>query len=301
MAAEHCFRTCPCDAGCCAFAPEIGRGGVIAGTFDIAGTMSAPRATARATWRNASAAATRNALPPVTVDIDAKLVDNRIEGEVTTRGADNLIAAARGTLDLSPGGELTATLSGDIPLALTNATRAARAARGPGRARLSGSVGGTLTAPSLAAAIDIADATVRDPESGLTLKPMSARIRLSEHAAVIERLEATSERGGTLSGTGELALGQDGAPPSLRIALDVATLRFDDRRLMAGELDGRFEIRGTLDDLSASGTIKLTRLDVTVPNALPRSISALDIRHVNAPPHLQAQDGARTERPGSKA
>lgn len=284
-----------------AFAPEIGLGGVIDGTFDIAGTLSAPRATARATWRNASAAATRNALPPVTVDIDAKLVDNRIEGEVTTRGADNLIAAARGTLDLSPGGELKATLSGDIPLALANATLAERAARVSGRARLSGSVGGTLTAPSLAAAIDIADATVRDPESGLTLKPMSARIRLSEHAAVIERLEATSERGGTLSGTGELALGQSGAPPTLRIALDVSTLRFDDRRLMAGELDGRFEIQGTLDDLAASGTIKLTRLDVTVPNALPRSISALDIRHVNAPPHLQAQDGARTERPGSKA
>ena len=283
-----------------AFAPELGLGGVIDGTIDIAGLPSAPRATARATWRNASAAATRTALPPLTVEVGAKLAENRMEGEIRTRGPDNLVAASQGTLDLSPGGQLKATLSGDIPLALANASLAERAARISGRARLSGNVSGTVAAPSLAATVDIADATVRDPESGLTLKPLNAQIRVSERGATIGRLDATSERGGTLSGTGELALGQDGAPPTLRIALDVAALRFDDRRLMAGELDGRFEIHGTLDDLAASGTIKLTRLDVTVPNAMPRSISALEIRHVNAPPHLETRDEPRAERPRSQ-
>ncbi|AHB50036.1 hypothetical protein W911_06305 [Hyphomicrobium nitrativorans NL23] len=281
-----------------AFAPEIGLGGTIDGTIDIAGTSDKPRASAQAIWRNASAASTRNALPPVTVEVTAKLANNRIEGEIETRGPENLVAATQGMLDLSPGGQLTATLSGDIPLALANASLAERAARISGRARLSGNVTGTLDAPSLAAALDIDDATVRDPESGLALKPVTARIRLSERGAVIERLEATSERGGTLSATGNLTLGQDGAPPALAVALDVSALRFDDRRLMAGELDGRFEIRGTPDDLAASGAIKLTRLDVTVPNALPRSISALDIRHVNAPARLQ--DEARAEKPGGR-
>ncbi len=279
-----------------AFAPEIGLGGTVDGTIDIAGTPGKPHVNTRATWRNASAAATRNALPPMTVEVDAKLANNRVEGEVKTRGPDNLIVASQGSLDLSPGGQLKATLSGDIPLALANATLVERAARISGRARLLGSIGGTLAAPSLAAAVDIDDATIRDPESGLTLKPLNAHIRVSERGAVIERLNATSERGGTLSATGDLTLGQDGTPPTLAIALDVSALRFDDRRLMAGELDGRFDIRGTLEDLAASGAIKLTRLDVTVPNALPRSISALDIRHVNAPAHLQTPEDARTER-----
>ena len=279
------------------FSPELGLGGSIDGTIDIAGTPDKPHANARATWRNASAAPTRNALPPVMVEVDARLADNRIDGEVKTRGPDNLLAAAQGSLDLAPGGPLKATLSGDLPLALANASLAERATRISGRARLSGNVGGTLASPSVAAAIDIDDATVRDPESGLTLKPMNARIRVSERGAVIERLNATSERGGTLSATGDLILGQDGAPPTLAIALDVSALRFDDRRLMAGELDGRFEIRGTPDDLAASGAIKMTRLDVTVPNALPRSISALDIRHVNAPAHLSTpDDDARAEK-----
>lgn len=283
-----------------AFAPEIGLGGTIDAAIDIAGTPDTPRATARATWRNASAAATRNALPPMTVDVDAKLANNRVEGEIKMRGPDNLVVATQGTLDLAPGGQLKAALSGDIPLALTNASLAERAARISGRARLGGTVGGTLSAPSLAATVDIADATVRDPESGLTLKPLNARIRVSERGAVIERLDAASERGGTLTATGDLTLGEDGAPPTLRIALDVSALRFDDRRLMAGELDGRFEIRGTPEDLAASGAIKLTRLDVTVPNAMPRSISALDIRHVNAPSHLETRDEALSERPQSK-
>ena len=283
-----------------AFAPEIGLGGAIDAAIDIAGTPDTPLATARATWRNASAAATRNALPPMTVDVDAKLANNRVEGEVKTRGPDNLVVTTQGTLDLAPGGQLKAALSGDIPLALANASLAEGAARISGRARLGGTVGGTLAAPSLAATVDIADATVRDPESGLTLKPLNAHIRVSERGAVIERLDAASERGGTLNATGNLTLGEDGAPPTLRIALDVSALRFDDRRLMAGELDGRFEIGGTPEDLAASGAIKLTRLDVTVPNAMPRSISALDIRHVNAPSHLETRDEARAERPQSK-
>lgn len=276
-----------------AFAPDAGLGGLIDGRIDITGTPDAPRATAHATWRNASARATRDALPPLTVEVSAKLADNRVDGRIETRGPDNLTLAAAGAIDLSPGGPLTATLTGDIPLALANATLADRATRLAGRARLSGHVGGTLAAPSVSAAIEIADATLRDPESGLTLKPLNARLGLTEQGAVIERLEATSERGGTLSGTGEVTLGHDGAPPVLRLALDVSALRFDDRRLMAGELDGRFEIRGTPEDLAASGAIRLTRLDVTVPNALPRSISELDIRHVNAPAHLAAPEKER--------
>lgn len=282
-----------------AFVPDIGLGGTVDGEIGIGGTSGAPRANARAAWRNASAAATRGSVPPVTVEVNATLADNRVDGRIETRGPDGLTVATEGTLDLSPGGRLKATLTGDIPLALANATLADRATRLAGRAQLSGDVGGTLAAPSLVATVDIANAVVRDPESGLILNPMSARIRVTERGAVIERLEAASERGGTLAGSGELTLGPDGAPPTLRITLDVSTLRFDDRRLMAGELDGRFEIKGTPADLAASGAVRLTRLDVTVPNALPRSISELDIRHVNAPPHLappEEEDARRADR-----
>lgn len=278
-----------------AFAPDLGLGGTIDGHIDIAGTPSAPKANAKAAWRNASSGATRNALPPVTIEVTAKLAGNRVEGDVNVRGPDNLVVGTRGTLDLSPSGKLKATLSGDIPLAIANASLASRATRLSGRARLSGDVGGTLSAPTVSAALDVADATVRDPESGLSLKPVAARVRITEKGAVIERLEARSDKGGTLAGTGEILIGQDGAPPTLNIAIDVASLRFDDRRLMAGELNGRFEIRGTPGDLAATGTINLTRLDVTVPNALPRSISTLDIRHVNAPDHIASPQEAEAE------
>lgn len=269
-----------------AFAPDLGLGGAIDGEVEIAGTPSAPEVDAKATWRNASTTATRAALPPVDVGVATKLRGQRLDGEIDIGGPDNLTAAARGTLDLKPNGKLAATLSGDIPLALANASLADRATRLSGRAKLSGNVAGTLEAPAVAAVLDIAGATVRDPDSGLSLKPVAAHIRLTEKGAVIERLEAASDRGGTLSGTGEIALGGTGAPPELRIALDLSQLRFDDSNLMKGELDGRLELKGTPGDLAASGVINLTRLDVTVPSALPRSISTLDIRHVNAPEHI---------------
>lgn len=282
------------------FVPDIGLGGTVDGRIAIAGTPNTPQATANATWRQASAAASRTALPPLTVDVTAKLAGDRVEGEVSAKGPDSLIVTTRGTLDFSPNGKLNATLSGDIPLAIANASLASRATRLSGRAHLSGNVTGSLDAPSLVAVLDIAGATARDPESGLSLKPVAARIRLTERGAVIERIEAASERGGTLSGSGEISFIDGGAPPMLRLAVNVSRLRFDDTRLMAGELDGRFEVRGTPSDLAASGAINLTRLDVTVPNAMPRSISTLDIRHVNAPDHIAAQqqtDEKRRERP----
>lgn len=278
-----------------AFAPDLGLRGTIEGQIDLRGTPTDPQAHAKAAWHNASSGATRDKLPPLNIEFDAELAGNRAKGAVDVRGPDNLGVTARGTLDLSPGGALNATLSGDIPLAVANASLASRATRLSGRARLSGDIGGTRNAPSLNAALDIRGATVRDPESGLSLKPVTAHIRLSEKGAVIDRLEAVSDRGGTLAGTGEITLQPDGAPPTLRLAVDVSRLRFDDQRLMKGELDGRFVVAGTPGDLATSGTLSLTRLDVTVPNAIPRSISTLDIRHVNAPEHIAARQEAEAE------
>lgn len=278
-----------------AFAPDLGLRGTVEGQIDIRGTAAAPQAHAKAAWRKASSGATRNTLPPLNIEFDAELAGNRAKGAVDVRGPDTLVVTTRGTLDFSPGGALLATLSGDIPLAIANASLASRATRLSGRAKLSGDIGGTRNAPSLKAAVDISGATVRDPESGLSLKPVTAHIRLSEKGAVIDRLEAVSDRGGTLAGTGDITLRPDGAPPTLRLAVDVSQLRFDDQRLMKGELDGRFVVAGTPGDLATSGTLSLTRLDVTVPNALPRSISTLNIRHVNAPEHIAARQEAEAE------
>lgn len=285
------------------FAPEanLGLAGTIDGEIDIAGAPSAPEVNAKATWHNASAEATRGALPPVAVAAETKLRDRRLNGEIRIAGPHQLATTARGTLDLSPKGKLEATLSGDIPLALANASLAGRATRLSGRANLSGTVTGTLAAPAVLATVDVDGATVRDPESGLSLRPVVARARVTEKDVIIERLEATSERGGTLSGSGEIVLGQNGAPPTLRLELDLAQLRFDDRSLMKGELDGRFELSGTPGDLATSGVINLTRLDITVPSALPRSISTLDIRHVNAPEHIAAVEQKRASAEGAGA
>ena len=272
-----------------AFVPDIGLNGTVDARVDVTGTSSAPKARANATWENASARATRDALPPVAVKMTADLDMKRVDGEIHLSGPKVLALTTRGALDLSSNA-LSATLSGHIPLAVANSALAPRGASLSGSAALSGKVGGVLTAPSVSATLDVANATVRDPESGLTLKPFSAYIRLTEKGAIIERLDAASELGGSVRGRGVIAIADAGAPPTLSLEVDFSQLRFDDTRMMRGELDGRVGIRGTPADLSATGAIKIARLDLTVPSSMPRSISELDIRHVNAPPHVAGSE-----------
>src|SRR5690606_27502149 len=42
-------------------------------------------------------------------------------------------------------------------------------------------------------------------------------------------------------------------------------------------------LEGTLAALQASGAVRIKRLDVIVPNRMPRSVAELELKHVNAP------------------
>jgi translocation and assembly module TamB len=76
----------------------------------------------------------------------------------------------------------------------------------------------------------------------------------------------------------------------------LAQLKFNDRKLIAGEVDGTINVAGPMDALSAKGSVYIHRMDVTVPAAAPGSVATLNIRHVNAPGAGPAS-GKRTKRP----
>lgn len=277
-----------------AFTEDLGLEGVIDGNVTVRGSPVSPVADTKLAWRTASAGASRaQHLPAVNIDLAGRFADEKASGLVTVRGPDRLQVNVDGSAMTNDRGVVNAQITGDLPLALANGILGARATRVGGRAALAAEVGGTIAAPAIAGSLSLANVTVDDPVTGLKLTDTKGIIRFTQSKILIEKLEATSTKGGTLNANGNVLIDGD-APVDIQLALGLSGFKFDDRQLMAGEVDGALDIRGTPSALTAAGTIYIKRLDVTVPNQLPRSVSDLELKHVNAPTHIQKRDRARS-------
>jgi translocation and assembly module TamB len=270
-----------------AFVPSLGASGLISAEATVRGKPAAPVAKVRAKWANASVQALReNSLPPVTAVLDGSLSDGFASAKLDVRGAHALSLSIVGDAAIESAPErLNFRIGGDIPLSLANPALAARATRLSGRATLSGTLKGTIDAPRLVAQLSVAHATVDDPTSGIKLTRLVGLIDISERDVRIRKFTGESALGGTMSLGGRLLIAGD---PSMAVELTLAGLKFNDRKLLAGEVDGQVKVAGPLEALSVGGRITLKRVDVTVPAAVPRSIATLNVKHVNAPERLKA-------------
>ncbi len=269
-------------------AAELGLRGTIDGSIALKGAIAKPAATANLQWHDATASETRElGLPPLKIALKGELLGKQFQNRITVSGADGLNLIVTGAGNTSQANKVAQRLAGQIPLALGNAVLAARGTRLGGKIIIDANVTGTLEKPQISGALDVAAATVNDPDSGLRLNDLNGRALLTGERIVIDGLRGTSPKGGSVTVSGNV----DGVltgQPITQVALRIDGLKFDDSERLAGEVDGNLTLAGPVSQLNASGTIYIKRLDITVPNQLPRTVAALDLRHVNAPPHLRA-------------
>ncbi|MFY0610320.1 MAG: translocation/assembly module TamB domain-containing protein [Hyphomicrobiaceae bacterium] len=270
-----------------AFLPSLGLGGTITGRASFRGLPANPTAAVKATWRQASAGVMReNHIPPVRIKLNGKVRDGTAEARIDVSGPQALGAVIDGNVTLNKENRMRLRVSGNVPLALANAALAARATQISGRAKVEGTVSGTLDAPQVDARISIPNASVHDPSSGVKLRRVVGLLNLTERELEIRQLKGDGELGGTVSVNGSISRGGQ-VRPRVRVNAQLAQFIFNDQQLMAGEVDSNITVAGPLDALAASGKIFVRRLDVTVPAAVPRSITALNVRHINAPQHVK--------------
>lgn len=285
-----------------AFAPELQLSGTINGKATVTGTQSAPVAGLQAVWSDANAAPMRAAhLPPIRVSLDGELKGKAVKAQVGVTGASGLKLTAQSTLSTSPNAPLSGTVQGSLPLQLANAMLAERATQVSGTAQVSAKLGGTVQKPQVNGTVTVAGATADDPETGFKFSRIDAGVRFTEKRADIANAKLVSAKGGHLTLTGH-AIYADPAAPVANIRADLTGLRFDDRQMMTGELNGHAQVTAPDGRMKATGNIQLSRLDVTVPNSMPASVTELDIEHVNAPPHLREDQKAKDKtkpQPGS--
>ncbi len=210
-----------------------------------------------------------------------------VEGTAGARAADIRLDAAAGTALRAtgtarlPGGfaanaPLAARLEANSDLAaLGGPLLAAGAQRVTGRASLQVDVSGTLGAPRAAGRASVANATFRDLAQGLTLTGITAELRGDGDRVVIDRFDARTPGGGTLGATGTISPAAPGLPAEITVtARNARPLRSD---IMTGIFDADLRLTGQLLQQSRlAGRMEVRRLDITVPEKLPRSVARLD-------------------------
>lgn len=150
-----------------------------------------------------------------------------------------------------------------------------------GVVRMTGVLGGTLAAPRAQGEAEIENGAFSDAATGLVLKNVIVRSRLSENEIRIDRATGADGQGGVLSGSGVIAL-QEGAASSFR--LDLLNFRVIDNELATALASGQASMTRAADGrVTLKGGLTINRADVTASAPTPTGVTPLAVTEINRP------------------
>lgn len=150
-----------------------------------------------------------------------------------------------------------------------------------GLVALRGELSGTLAAPRAAGHAEIENGAFTDAATGLVLKTVTVRSRLSETAIQIDQATGADGQGGTLSGSGLISL-QGGAPSSFR--LDLVNFRVIDNELATATASGQASVTRAGDGrVTLQGGLTINRADVRAAAPTPTGVTPLAVTEINQP------------------
>jgi translocation and assembly module TamB len=271
-----------------AVAPALEAQGTISGTLAATGTPAAPRIAFDAAWRGASVRATREAgLGPFDAAAEGTYAEGTVRLTAELQSTAGLALSVAGAANVTGAGALDLRVTGEAPLALASRQLEDRGTRLAGTLAVDISVGGRLADPTFTGRLTTREAALVDPETGIVLRDLGLAARFAGDELVLESLTATSGPGGTVSGSGSVGLDPAAGYP-LDLALTIRDGRYVDGQLIAATLDADLTVTGPAARPTIGGTIVIERAEVTVPERLPHDHVAVEVRHVAAPPAVEA-------------
>lgn len=259
-----------------ALLPGLGLDGTLSGEARLSGPVAAPDLVATLSGTGLGAEATAG-LPPGSLRVTARMPGlARLEADIAAElGAAGRVA---GRLSL-PGGfgagdPLSLRLTGQGDLARLSAPLlAAGADRVAGRLDLDVTAGGRIGQPVLEGSARLTGGRWENAALGATLTDISAELRGSGDAVVIERLAAATPGNGRLSARGRIGLGA-GLP--LDLVVEARGARPVQSDLAAGTLDADLRLTGeALGRSRLAGTVTLRRLEITIPERMPPALRTI--------------------------
>jgi translocation and assembly module TamB len=136
-------------------------------------------------------------------------------------------------------------------------------------------VGGTIAAPTPSGRIAVTGGAYADMALGSELSGIDLAIDGAGQRFVLDHLNATDGKTGTLKASGSVDLAVKPASVALDLAFtDFRVTQTDDATINA---DGDLRIGGSPSALKASGTLTVRRADLYIPDSLPASVASLNV------------------------
>ncbi|WP_245500679.1 translocation/assembly module TamB domain-containing protein [Rhizobium sp. BK251] len=278
------------------FVPNLGAEGVVSGTANVTGRSAAPAVTFKANWAGAATTQTRGAgVAPFSIATDGHFENNRVTINITLTGDRGLSLRGGGSVSLAGKRALDLRFNGNLPFGLAAAQLARQGMVMEGNANVNLAISGTAAAPIINGTITTDGGRVIDVRRNLAINSLAATITFNGQQATISRFSGRLASGGSVSASGTIGIRPEaGFPADISIRLDNAT--YVDGTLVVATVNGTVAIRGPLvSSPVVSGSLRLERASITIPERLPASLAEINVRHVNAPPAVRAQ--LRDEQP----
>ncbi|MCC2112733.1 MAG: translocation/assembly module TamB domain-containing protein, partial [Hyphomicrobiales bacterium] len=273
------------------FSPKLGADGSVSGTAKVAGTPDAPVVDWTLALRQASLAETRGAgLPAVSIDGAGRYAGNRLSLDARIGGVEGLDLKVAGRAPVATGDSMDLKAAGRVPLSIAQSMLRARGTRLSGTLTVDLALTGRPPVPAIAGRLGVEGGRVSDPQTGLSLASIAADGVFSNGALTIRSLTGNTADGGKIAASGRVEINPDnGFPGDMKIT--ARSLRYTDGKLVNALFDADLTLGGRLAAApNVGGTITLNRTEITVPEELPVSVSALDIDHRNAPDAVKRQN-----------
>ncbi|RWQ45055.1 MAG: translocation/assembly module TamB, partial [Mesorhizobium sp.] len=275
------------------FSPGLDAAGTISGTVKVTGAPANPAVAFKVDAAGIQTSQTRGAgFGGMGVSSSGTFSGNRLTFEANMSDAAGLGLKGGGTMTTSGTPTLDLDFSGKVPFAFLTRTLAAQGLSLSGTADVNLKVRGPATAPVITGTVRTSGARLIDARSGLAINDITADVAIGDGVARINRLTGNLSTRGSLSASGTVGINPaQGFPADLSVKL--VDGRYTDGRVVTANLGGDLTIKGPLASAPViSGTINLAKTVITVPEKLPGSLAALNIRHKNAPAAVRAQDKA---------
>ncbi|WP_117195079.1 translocation/assembly module TamB domain-containing protein [Rhizobium terrae] len=273
-----------------AFAPGLGARGTISGTVAATGTPEAPAVRYDLRWTDAGVSQTASAgLASVNVTANGTFQNGTVTIDTRLSGGGGITLSGGGSVSLAGEKPLNLKFNGGLPFSIIAGQLAAQGFVLEGTGNVDVAIGGTVATPAITGTASTSGARLVDVRRNLAITDLAANVALDGKSANIPRLSGKLSGGGAVSVQGSVGiLPGSGFPADLRITL--AQAAYADGTLFAATADGALTITGPLTSGPVlGGRVTLTKAAITVPARLPTSLSAIDIRHRNAPPDVLRQ------------
>jgi translocation and assembly module TamB len=272
--------------------------GTLNGETRLSGTLSAPLGNL-----NAEASGVRltagpgRALPPAKLQLAARLnaTDTEIDARADAGATSSLRLRGRLGGPLTAPGALALRANGSLDLTLLNPLLNAAGRQTSGQLLLDADVGGSFRSPRLNGRLRITDAALSDLRLGINLSDVGGALILSGDDLLIERLTGRAGNG-TVALTGRVGVLAPDLPVDLRLVAEQADLVQLDR--LDINADANVRLQGLAgEQLTSSGRLRFSRIDIRLPERLPPNIVTLQVRERGTPRRPRAPASTPAWRP----